>query len=137
MMYWYLSVTDKQQQQQQQQQRQQQQQHNQFIKQQQLMHQQHQQQQHYNNIYYANSKQKMYVDNVYHAGYHSFEPPATAIGDLDYKNQPNNAVHQRPVDPYTVPPVINEGETKLNTTKKDKYKPVRNTQYEPLMTKAR
>lgn len=122
MMYWYLSVTEKQQQQQQK-----------FMQQQQFMHQQ-QQQQYNNNLYYANSRQQVYFDNVYQATYHSFEPPAPGGSDYYNKKQAINHVYQqRPVDPYVPSNNLTENRDSKVNNKKDKYKPVRNTQYEPIM----
>lgn len=130
MMYWYLSIQQQQEQQQQQ---------------------QHQQQQQQN--YYHNKRQQVYFNNIYQATYQSFEPPTPGGGD--HQHQPHfhshpNTHHQQQNSYYVNPSVqqipsqqFNENYTPFitekpknsntNQSKKKKYKPVLNNQYDPLI----
>ena len=129
MMYWYLSIQQQQEQQLQQQQQQQQQQ-----------------------SYYHNKRQQVYFNNIYQVTYQSFEPPTPGGGDHQhqphFRSYPNT--HYQLQNSYYVNPSVqqipsqqfNENHTPFltekpknsntNQSKKKKYKPVRNTQYDPL-----
>ncbi|KAK4512572.1 uncharacterized protein ATC70_003275 [Mucor velutinosus] len=126
MMYWYLSI-------------QQQEQQQQFQQQQQLQ-----------QNYYYNKRQQIYFNNIYQATYQSFEPPTPGGGY--HQHQPH--LHSYPTTPashhhqqqqlsyyanlsvqqqYDESYHTTSSTTEKPKTNKKKFKPVRNTQYDPMV----
>ncbi|EPB89964.1 hypothetical protein HMPREF1544_03213 [Mucor circinelloides 1006PhL] len=120
MMYWYLSIQQQQQQQQQQ-------------------------------NYHYNKRQQVYFNNIYQATYQSFEPPTPGGGYHQhqphfhsYPTMPTSHHQQQSFSYYTSSPVQQLYDesyhattapqtTEKPKTSKKKYKPVRNSQYDPMV----